>query len=100
MSARESSLPTPWIAAGVLVWALHFTMVYGFTALACARGFGAAAPWVIGVATAAGVVATLLIIFLRRSADFTGWMTAAIAAFALLAIVWEGTAAMLVKPCA
>ena len=36
------------MALGVMVWAAHFAVVYGFTALACARGFASAAPWVVG----------------------------------------------------
>lgn len=89
-----------WIASGVLVWALHFGVVYGFTALACARGMAPAVPWVAGGATIVAGLVAAGIVLTHLSSDFIRWMTAAIAGFALLAILWEGLAALLVKPCA
>jgi hypothetical protein len=88
------------IGAGVLIWALHFTAIYGFTALACARGFAAAAPWAVGVATAVAAVAAAAVLVTNLRTEFTRWMTAGIAAFALVGILWEGLAAFLVSPCA
>jgi hypothetical protein len=88
------------ISLGIGVWALHFTLIYGFTALACARGFGAAAPWVVGVATVIAAAAAVAIIVTHLAAEFTSWMTAAVAGFALLAIVWEGLPALMVPICA
>jgi hypothetical protein len=41
------------MAYGPALWALHFAALYGFTALACARGFAGAVPWVIAAATLA-----------------------------------------------
>jgi len=88
------------ISLGVVLWALHFTVIYGFTALACARGFGSAAPWLVGVATAAAAAAAIAIIVTHLSSEFTRWMTAAVAGLALLAIVWEGLPALIVPVCA
>ncbi|MGQ0544621.1 MAG: hypothetical protein ACT4P3_04710 [Betaproteobacteria bacterium] len=88
------------ISLGVAVWALHFALVYGFTALACARGFGAAAPWVVGAATLVAAAAAIAIILAYLSREFIGWMTASVAALALVAIAWEGLAALFVQPCA
>jgi len=88
------------ISLGVVLWAVHFTVIYGFTALACARGFGGAAPWVVGVATAAAGAAAIAIIVTHLSSEFTRWMTAAVAGLALLAIVWEGLPALIVPVCA
>jgi hypothetical protein len=88
------------MSLGVVLWALHFTVVYGFTALACARGFGAAAPWVVGVATLVAAALAIAIIVTHLSSEFTRWMTAALAAFALVAIVWEGIPAFIVPTCA
>ena len=88
------------ISMGILVWALHFTLIYGFTALACARGFGAAAPWVVGVATVLAAAAAIAIIVTHLSSEFTRWMTAAVGGFALIAIVWEGLPALMVPACA
>jgi hypothetical protein len=88
------------IALGILVWAVHFAAIYGFTALACARGFGAAAPWVALAATVVAAAAAIAIIATHLSAEFTRWMTASVAALALLAIVWEGLSPLWAPPCA
>ena len=90
-----------WMAAGVILWALHFTVIYGFTGVACARGFGEAAPWVVGVATVfAAVLAGLVVLRgARRGGEFESWLSAGLAAFALLAILWEGVSAAMVAPC-
>ena len=88
------------ISLGVVVWALHFAAIYGFTALACARGFGAAAPWVALGATVVAAAAAIAIIATHLSSEFTRWMTASVAALALLAIVWEGLSPLWAPPCA
>ena len=88
-----------WISSGALVWALHFGVIYGFTGLACARGFGTAAPWVIGAATGVAAAGAIAIILTHLSSDFTRWMSAAVAAAALLAILWEGLPALMVPAC-
>lgn len=88
------------ISLGILVWALHFAAIYGFTALACARGFGAAAPWVALAATVVAAAAAIAIIATHLSSEFTRWMTASVAALALLAIVWEGLSPLWAPPCA
>jgi hypothetical protein len=89
------------ISSGPLVWALHFAVVYGGTALACARGVRDAVAWNVGVATA--VAAMLLVAIIvrewRRRARFEGWISAAIAAFALLAVGWEALPLLFVEPC-
>ena len=85
---------------GVMVWALHFAVIYGFTGLACARSFGAAVPWTVGAATLVAAAAAIAIIVKHLSSEFTQWMTAAVACVALLAILWEALAALLVPPCA
>ena len=87
------------ISLGVILWGLHFTVIYGFTALACARGFGASALWVVGAATVVAAAAALALIVTHRSSEFTRWMTAAVAALALVAIVWEGLPVLLVPAC-
>jgi hypothetical protein len=89
------------ISSGVMVWAVHFAVLYGVTALACARGFPQAVPWTIALATALAAAAALAIIVAgyRRRAEFIAWLSAAVAAFALLAIVFESLA-LLVPACA
>lgn len=89
------------MSLGVLVWAAHFSVLYGFTALACARGFAPAIPWVTGLATLAALAAAVAIAawsFPGR-ARFASWMTAAIAGLAAVAIVFEGLAIVMVPAC-
>lgn len=90
------------VAAPVLVWAVHFGLVYGLTALACARAAPRTVPWTIGIATL--VAAALVLLTIRRAwpqrAEFTAWLTGALAAAALVAIVWEALPALLVPACA
>ena len=89
------------MSSGVIVWALHFTAIYGFTALACARGFGASAPLVVGAATLVAAAAAIFIIIRNFSSEFSRWVSAAVAGAALVAILWEGLSAFMVgNPCA
>jgi uncharacterized membrane protein YoaK (UPF0700 family) len=89
-----------WISSGPLVWALHFTALYGFAALACARGFAQVLPWVVAAATlVAGALAGALVLRHARRGDFIDWLTAALAAFALLAIAWQAVPAFVVPSC-
>lgn len=88
--------------AGVIVWALHFAVIYGFTGLACARGMAAAVPWAIGAATVAAGAACLLIVGreMDNRQSFTASISAGLAGFALVAIVWEALPVLMVRPCA
>ena len=99
------------MSAGAIIWAVHFTAIYGYSALACARGFNdegtgliSAVPWVIGLATVIAAALTLALIVpvvrARKTASFTDWMRAGLAAFALNAIVLEGIAVLWVPVCA
>ena len=76
---------------GAIVWALHFGVVYGLTALACARGYGQAIPWVIGFATV--VAGTTVLVAMRLAWPdrhrFEGGLMFASAGLSLVAIVWE-----------
>lgn len=89
------------MSAGVLVWAAHFAFIYGFVGLACARGFPGPVPWVIGGATLAASLAALAIMVLgyRERAKFESWLMATVAAFALIAILWEGMTVLIVPAC-
>lgn len=87
------------ILAGPLLWALHFAALYGFTALACARGGAAAIPWVAAVATLLlGGAVGLLMVKLSKE-QFIDWLSAALAALSLLAIVWQGLPVLLIALC-
>lgn len=88
------------MTSGVMVWALHFTAIYGYTALACARGFGASAPWVVGGLTLLAAAAATGVIVTNLSSEFSRWISAAVAGAALVAILWEGLTAFMVRnPC-
>lgn len=91
-----------WISSGAVVWAVHFTALYGFTALACARGFPGAVPWVAGGATLAAVLAMAFIILrgLPHRAGFTAWMTLAVAMLALVAVLYQVIPLFIVPACA
>lgn len=86
----------------IVVWALHFAVIYGTTGLACARGAPGMVPWVIGIATllAAAACSAIFVMHARRRGAFRHWLSAGIAAMALLAIVWEALPVLLVPACA
>ena len=90
-----------WIASGIAVWALHFTVLYGVTALACARGNAGAIPWIIGLATvvAGALSAAIAAQGYRGKSAFIDWITAGIAGFALIAILYEAAAGLLSPLC-
>ena len=97
------------MSAGVIIWAVHFAVIYGYTGLACARRFGESGdtwlvlvPWVIGVATAAGVLAAAAFIApaLRASREqFVERVSGGVAAFALLAMTLEAITVLWVPVC-
>ena len=108
MAAATFTRTTLRMFSGVLIWAAHFTLIYGFAALACARGF-ADAKWLgLDIVTAATVAATVLaagavlafIVPAMRSGfeSFENAMTAGAGALALLAIVWEGFVPVFIVP--
>ena len=96
--------------SGVIIWAVHFTAIYAFVALACARGFAQAqwlgasvVVWAVSAATIVAVAAILamLVPALRAAGHaFEDWMTAAVAALALVAIVFETLPVVMVPACA
>ncbi|HYC37993.1 MAG TPA: hypothetical protein VEC19_16305 [Usitatibacter sp.] len=90
-----------WMASGVLVWAAHFTAIYGFTGLACARGWTGAVAWVVGAATALALTACVAIIARSwtRRFDFLAAVAVGLAAFALVAVLWEGLSITMVPAC-
>jgi hypothetical protein len=90
-----------WIASGAIVWAAHFLAIYGFAGVACAHGYGWEVPWAVGVMTvvAASLAALVLRRGWRRRGEFEHALSAGLAAFALLAILFEGLAVLWVTPC-
>ena len=90
-----------WIASGIAIWGVHFAVIYGLTALACARGYPTAVPWLIVIASlaAATLAGAIVVKGFRRPTAFIDWMTASVAAFALLAIAYEAIAGLLSPLC-
>ncbi|MFO1039656.1 MAG: hypothetical protein U1E45_22660 [Geminicoccaceae bacterium] len=108
--------------AGLLVWALHFGLVYVANAVACERGLAglrlAGLPALMMVVlglTALALAAVAVIVWWARgrlegglvgerdddARDFTPWLAAVTALFAALAIFWQGVFPVLIlsDPC-
>lgn len=87
--------------AAVIVWALHFALIYGATGVACARGAPHAALLAVSAATAVAVLLLMVIIVrgARASQRFESWLGAALGAFALVGVVWESLPVLLVEAC-
>lgn len=115
--AASGSLVTWRLYIGPLAWAIHFLAIYGFTALACARDIAAGAfgvgivAWFVGAATVLAVVVLGFTIWfaaregshgapLPDPSGFVHWLTLAMAALAMLAVVWEALPLMFLKHCA
>ena len=87
------------IASGVIVWALHFAVLYGYTALACARGFQHTVPYVVGIVSVVAGLALVLVFLRNLSSEFNRWLAAAIAAAALVGVLWEAISVFMVPMC-
>jgi hypothetical protein len=88
----------------IAIWAAHFALVYGFTALACARSFAGLVPWlVVPVSIAAvagiGVLAMRGPIRAARSLSFSDTVACGLGVLAIIAVVWEASS-MLLPSCA
>jgi len=95
-----SSVAALRMAGGIAVWALHFTVVYGATALACARE-AVDSRWIVIAATVVALVACAMLFAHAwpRRRRFHDWLTAAVAAISMLAIAWEGIASLVAGVC-
>ena len=100
-------------AVGLMAWAVQFTVIYGFSAVACARGYARLAAFGIGVVplviltTTAGALALTawsLLVGLRRQQRisdsqatdrFLAKATILISGFSLIVIAWHGLPALL-----
>jgi hypothetical protein len=109
-----------FMIGGLLIWGAHFSIVYVFNALACARrfaglsyfGFGIV-PLTVSVATIIALLATLAVLLLalwqrgpargsrdeRPVDDFMRYTTITIAGLSLVAIAWNGLPALMIPPC-
>ncbi len=105
--------------AGLVAWAVQFTVIYGVTAVVCARGYGHVSllgigivPLTISVATLLALAATGLVLAQalkdRRGMDdrthptdrFLTSATVLISGLSLVTIAWHGVPALMVPACA
>ena len=108
--------PLLFMLSGPIVWFAHFSLIYAFTALACARDFAQArfagiglVPLVIVSATLLAVLALAAIPWLavRGRAPGAGgdawpflrYAAIALMLLALVAVVWEAVAVFFVPAC-
>ena len=105
------------IGAGLLIWAAHFSAVYVYAAMVCARGdpdaqwFGISATRLnIGLMTLVAVSALGYALWqslrgewredaVAAEQPFIAWLSAAIALFGLLAVLWAAMPAIWVALC-
>jgi hypothetical protein len=88
----------------VLIWSAHFTLIYGFTALACARHMTAAIPWVVGAASVAAIAALLALcvpasLRVARASGLADCVAVGLGGLATVAVVWEASALFWVPAC-
>jgi len=88
----------------IAIWAAHFTLVYGFTALACARSFAGLVPWVVVPLSIAAVVGIGVLVMrgpirTARSWNFSDTVACGLGGLAIIAVVWEASS-MLLPSCA
>lgn len=88
----------------IALWAAHFTVIYGFTALACARQMTGAVPWVVGLASMlalAGLIALAVPAGMRaaRALSLADSLTLGLGGLAATAIVWEASSLFWVPAC-
>ncbi|MCW5695586.1 MAG: hypothetical protein KIS96_02505 [Bauldia sp.] len=105
-ASRRAAAALPFLFAGLIVWAVRFLAVYGFTAIACVNGWSGAVPVVIVAASVVAIAVNGVVIAagLRRNGSeagrFLGLIAAAVAALSIIAIVFETLPAFLVDACA
>lgn len=104
--------------SGLVAWAAQFTIIYGFAAVVCARGYGSLSVLGVGIVPFTILVATLLalggaglalLLALRdrgqRSADthptdrFLIDTTLVVSGLSIVAILWQGLPALIVPAC-
>jgi hypothetical protein len=120
VAERRFAAKMIFMSAGMLIWAAHFTAVYVFNALACARHFAdatvsgfAIVPATVTAATVFALGATGWVLFQALAwrgpvvgesaedptAGFIRYTTIVVALLSVVAIVWNGVPAFIVPPC-
>lgn len=112
--------PTLFMLAGLVVWAAHFTAIYGLNAVVCARGFAAASIIALPVVPLGVTILTLLAVAGLAGPAYLAWvgrhpsmpdgsgpevarfvrqMTILVSAIAAVGVIWEAVPAFLIPPC-
>jgi hypothetical protein len=92
------------VVLAIALWAAHFTVIYGFSALACARHMSSAVPWVVGAASAAAMLALIAIAIpagmrAARASLFPDFLALGVGALAMIAVFWEASSLLWVPAC-
>ena len=104
--------------SGLFTWTAQFTLIYGVTAIACARGYAESSvlgfgivPFAILATTAAALALTGLVLVRALAARgraeggipstdrFLNHLTILIGILSLVTIAWHGIPALIVPPC-
>lgn len=95
--------PVAWrLSAGILVWAVHFSLLYAVSSLACAAGKPTLALWGIGLPTLLALAALAAIVLQgwQRRTHFERWLQAALGLFALSGVVLNTLPVLVLEVCA
>ena len=120
MSDRASIAKMLFMIGGLLVWAIHFMIIYGFTAIACAKGFAITNVFGLGIIPLVIAAVTLLAWvtagavlgsaiagsipprsarFNEATEDFLRYTAALIAMLSLVATAWNALPILVFTPC-
>lgn len=109
-----------FLLSGLLIWALHFGLVYAVTTIACARGFSGnsggglgVVPLTIAAATCFAVVLQGLVVITAGRGhgpgiggepdtsvrEFWRYATVGIAVLGAVSVAWTGVPVLFVHPC-
>jgi len=105
--------------AGLVIWTAQFTVIYGVTAVACARGYGEKTLFGAGLISLAVIAATLIalamngVVLVRAiyqtrdlsaasavpADQFLAHLTTLISGLCIAAIAWNGLPALIIPVC-
>lgn len=95
--------PVAWrLSAGILVWAVHFGLLYGASSLACAAGRPGLALWSIVVSTllALAALSGVVVQGWRQRTRFERWLQSALGLFALSGVLLNVLPVLVLEVCA
>jgi hypothetical protein len=113
MTVPRFSTRLVFVLGGLIVWGAHFLLIYPFNAIACTRGFAAAAPPTILALTTLALVALGAIVYAaaRNRGPIGGasgdpnqallrTLATGIALLAGVAVILETLPVLMIPPCA